>query len=81
MECLWRLFSHWQPYGDSHDENPAVFYLCINSNGWLPDYSLYGAGFLEKYAKVYLGRKTESLVLFMTGRHAGHTGLTAEIAW
>jgi hypothetical protein len=68
MECLRRLFSHWQQDGYCHQQDPAVFYVCFYTYDGLPYYYLYGAGFLEKYAEVYLGSKAESLVLFVNGQ-------------
>jgi hypothetical protein len=65
MECFWCLYSHWQPDGDSDQQNTSVFYVCINSYDGLPDYHLYGAGFLAEYAKVYLGSEEKSVVLFV----------------
>ena len=63
MECFWRLFSYWQPDGDCDQQNPAVFYVYFHPYDGLPDYYLYGAGFLEKYAEVYVGGEEKSVVL------------------
>ena len=65
MECLWRLFSHWQPDGHCHQPDPAVFHVYIDPYDGLPHYHLYGARFLEKYAPVYLGSQEKSLVSFV----------------
>lgn len=56
MECLWCLFSHWQPHGNRYQQDPPVFYICFNPDHGLPDYTLYDPCLLEKYAQVYLGR-------------------------
>ena len=71
MECLWRLFSHRQPDGNCHQQDPAVFYLYLAAYFWLPYYHLYDTRFLEEYAEVYLGRQAESLVLFIKKLPAG----------
>ena len=63
MECLWRLFSHRRQDGDCHQPDQAIFYLCITAYDGLSYYSLYGAGFLEKYPQIYIGGKKKSLVL------------------
>ena len=63
MECLWRLFSHWQPDGHCHQPDPAVLHVYIDPHDGLPHYHLYGACFLEKYAPLYLGCQKKSLVL------------------
>ena len=63
MECLWRLFSHWQPDGRCYQQDPAIFYVCLYPHDGLPDHYLYGAGFLAEYPEVYLGSKKKSLVL------------------
>ena len=65
MECLWRLFSHRQPDGDCYQQNPPVFYVHFVTDNGLADYHLHGAGFLEKYAEVYLGGEEKSVVLFV----------------
>lgn len=65
MECLWRLFSHWQPDGYCHQQDPAIFYVHIDPYDGIPHYHLYGACFLEKYAPVYLGCQKKSLVSFV----------------
>lgn len=58
MECLWRLFSHWQPDGYCHQQDPAIFYVHLHPHHGLADHHLHGAGLLEKYAEVYLGGQT-----------------------
>lgn len=63
MECLWRLHSHWEPAGDCHQQDPAVFYVCFHPDDGLSYYYLHDPGFLEKYTEVYLGSEEESLVL------------------
>lgn len=63
MECLWRLFGHRQQDGDCHQQDPAVFYLYFLPDHGLSHYHLPGAGFLEEYAEVYVGRQTQPLVL------------------
>jgi hypothetical protein len=63
MECLWCLCSHWQPDGHCYQQDPAVFYVHFPPDDGLTDYYLYGAGFLEKYAEIYLGGEEESVVL------------------
>ncbi len=65
MECLWRLFSYWQPDGYCYEQNPAVFYVCFHPYDGLPDYHLHGAGFLAQYAEVYVGSEKKSVVLFV----------------
>ena len=65
MECFWRLFSHRQPYGDCHQQDPAVFHVCIPAYAGLSYYYIYDPGFLAKYAKLYLGSQTQSVVLFV----------------
>ena len=67
MECLWCLFSHRQPDGHRDQQDPAVFYVRFDPDDGLPYYHLHGAGFLEKYAEVYLGSEKKSLVLFVNG--------------
>lgn len=68
MECLWRLFSHRQPDGYCCQQDPAVFYVRFHPDNGLPYHPLYGAGLLEKYAEVYVGREEKSLVLFVNGQ-------------
>ena len=68
MECFWRLYRHWQPYGYCHQQDPAVFYVHFPAYAGLAHYYLYGTGFLEKYAEVYLGGEAESLVLFVKNK-------------
>jgi hypothetical protein len=63
MECLWRLFGHWQPHGYCHQQNPPVFYLHFPAYDGFTGYHLPGAGFLEKYEEIYLGGEEEPLVL------------------
>ena len=67
MECLWRLYCHWQPDGHCYQQDPAIFYVRLHSYDGLSNYHLHGACFLEKYAKVYLGSEAESVVLFVNG--------------
>lgn len=67
MECLWRLFSYRQQDGDRCQPDPAVFYVRFYPDHGLPHHHLYGAGFLEKHAEVYLGSEKKSLVLFVNG--------------
>lgn len=55
MECFRRLFCHWQPDGYCHEPYPAILYVRFHTYDGLTYYSLYGAGFLEKYEKIYLG--------------------------
>ena len=66
MECLWCVYRHWPAAGHCHQQDPPVFYVHFPFDNGLPHYYLYGAGFLEKYAEVYLGGKEESMVLFIT---------------
>lgn len=68
MECIWRLFSHRQPDGYCHQQDPAVFYVRLCTHDGFPDHYLHGAGLLEKYAEVYVGREAKSLVLFVNGQ-------------
>ncbi len=63
MECLWRLFSYRQPDGDFHHQDPPVFHVHLPAYDGLPNHHLYGAGFLAKYAEVYVGSKAKSMVL------------------
>ena len=65
MECLWRLFGHWQPHGHFDEQDPSVFYVHFHPYDGLPDYHLYGAGFLAQYAEVYVGSEKKSVVLFV----------------
>lgn len=58
MECLWSLFSHWQPDGNRYQQDPAVFYLHVPPHDGIAYPYLYGAGFLAEYAEIYLGRET-----------------------
>ena len=68
MECFWRLYSHWQPDGYRHKQDPAIFHVQHYPDDGLPNYYLHGIGFLEKYEKVYPGGKAESLVLLVNGQ-------------
>jgi hypothetical protein len=68
MECLWRLFGHWQPHGNRHQQNPPVFYLYFPAYVGFTDYHLPGAGFLEKYEEIYLGSEEKPLVLSLGGK-------------
>ena len=65
MECFWRLCSHWQPHGYCYQQDPAVFHVHFYPYDGLPHYHLHDISFLEKYEEIYLGRKAESLVLFV----------------
>lgn len=65
MECLRRLFCHWQQDGNCDQQNPSVFHVHFPTYDGLPYYHLHGAGLLEKYAPVYLGSKKKSMVLFI----------------
>ena len=65
MECLWRLHCNRSEAGDLNQQDPPVFYLHLYSYDGLAGYHLYGAGFLEKYEKIYLGGEEKPLVLFM----------------
>lgn len=65
MECLWSVFSHWQPHGYCHEQDTPVFYVCLDPYDGIPDHYLYDPGFLEKYEEIYLGSETESLVLLI----------------
>ena len=65
MECLWRLFGHWQQDGYCHQQDKAVLYVHFSPYDGFPNYYLYGAGFLAQYAEVYLGCEKKPLVLFM----------------
>jgi hypothetical protein len=69
MECLWRLFRYWQQDGNCYQPHSPVFYVCYIADGRLSYYSLYGAGFLAKYAELYEGSKKKSLVLFIVSRN------------
>jgi hypothetical protein len=65
MECLWRLFRHWQQNGYRHQQDQTVLYVHFSSYNGFSYYYLYGAGFLAQYAEVYLGSEAESVVLFV----------------
>lgn len=65
MERLWRLYRNRSKTGNFNQQDPAIFYLHIYSYDGVACYYLYGTGFLEKYAKIYLGGKEKSLVLFI----------------
>lgn len=65
MECLWCLFSHWQPDGYRNQPDPPILYVCLDPYDGFPHHSLHDPCFLEKYPEVYLGRPAESLVLFV----------------
>ncbi len=67
MECLWSLFSHWQPDGDRNQQDPPVFYLCFHTDDGITSYYLPRTGILEEYEELYLGGEEESLVLSLTG--------------
>ena len=66
MECLWRLFGYWQPDGDRHIPDPAIFYVRFPAYYGFTHSHLHDPGFLEEYAKIYVGSKEKSLVLFVT---------------
>jgi hypothetical protein len=68
MECFWRLYSHWEPYGYRYQQDPAIFHVHFYPDDGLPYHPLHDIGFLEKYAQVYLGREEESLVLLVNGQ-------------
>lgn len=63
MECLWCLFGHRPPDGHIHWKDTAIFYVHLYPYDGITHNYLYGAGFLEKYAEVYMGGEKESLVL------------------
>jgi len=65
MECLWRLFCHWRPYGNSDQPHPAVFYLYFITDDGISYYYLPDPCFLEKYKKVRKSGEEKSLVLFV----------------
>jgi len=48
MECLWRLFGHWQQVGYCHQQDQAVFYVRLYPDPWITHYHLHGTGLLEK---------------------------------
>jgi len=60
------LFGYWRQDGNRYQPHPPVFYVCFIVDHGLADYSLHGAGFLEKYAKLYEGGQKKSLVLFVS---------------
>lgn len=68
MERIWCLFSYWQPYGNCHQQDPAVFYVRFHSDNGVPDYYIYDPGFLAEYEEVYVGGEKKSLVLFVVLR-------------
>jgi hypothetical protein len=65
MECLWRLFCHWQPYGHSHQPYPAVFYLYLFAHHGLTDHFVYDPCIFEEYAELHDVGEKESVVLFV----------------
>lgn len=66
MECFWRLYGHWQPAGHCHQQDPAVFYVCVDIDDGLTYYHLHGAGLFPECAEICDGGEAESLVLFIT---------------
>ena len=66
MECLRRLFGNWQPDGYCHITDQAVFYVYLSAYYGFTHTHLHDPGFLEEHAKIYVGRKEKSMVLFVT---------------
>ena len=65
MERLWRMFSHRQPDGNCNQQDQAILHVRLYSYNGFSNYPLHDPRILEKYAKIYLGGETESLVLFV----------------
>lgn len=65
MECLWGMYGHRQPDGYCYQQDPAILPLHFPADHGLAHHHLHGPGLLEKYAQVYLGSQTKSLVLFV----------------
>ena len=49
VERLWRLHCHRRQAGNRNQQDPPVFYLCINTYDGFACYYLPGSGVLEKY--------------------------------
>ena len=67
MECLWCLFCHWRPDGNSPKPHPVVFHLYFPVDDGIPYNHLPGAGILEKYAELRESGEKESMVLSLIG--------------
>ncbi len=63
MECLWRLFGHWQQVGYCYQQDQAVFHVCLYTDTGVTDHYLHDTCLLEKYPQIHLGGKKEPLVL------------------
>lgn len=55
MECLWRLFGHWQQAGYCYQQDQAVFYVCLYSDTGVTYHYLHDTCLLEKYPQIHLG--------------------------
>ena len=72
MERLWRLYCHRPKAGHCNQQDPAVFYLCLNTYDGFACYHLPGACFLEKHQEVYMGGEEKPMVLFVNSIESGH---------
>lgn len=63
MECFWRVYGHWEPAGYCHQQDPAVFYVCVHPDDGLSYYHLHGAGLFPECAEICDGGEAESVVL------------------
>ncbi len=67
MECFWGVCGHWKPVGDSHQQYPALFYVCVYPYNGLSDYYLHDTRLLAECQEIYLGSKKEPVVLLVRG--------------
>jgi len=55
MERLWRLHRYRRQAGNSNQQDPPVFYLCVNTHDGFTCHYLPGIGFLAEYEEIYMG--------------------------
>jgi len=75
MECVWRLYGHRQPARYCHQQDPAVFYVCVDPYDGLTYYHLHGAGLFPECAEICDGGEAESVVLFIVRSRESYPGL------
>lgn len=63
MERPWCLFCHWPTTGNCHQQDPAVFHVCIRADHGLPHYPVYGPCLFPECPEIHDGFPPQSLVL------------------
>lgn len=63
MERFWRLLRYRQQDGNCHQQDQAVFYVCIHPYSRLANHYLHGACVLAQYAAIYQRSPAKPLVL------------------